>query len=248
MLTAQHPLTKTQAARLRNYLNASTASPTDSELAAMPTVQELAEHPGVTAALLDALDVAPAMLLASNTTTLDQMLAIGYGTAHLVRSPGLCAQMTAKYGRTPTAVAMLRSAQDAVELSASVLVVKTLGISTRMLLDACCGDQASGVCVIHNLLMQHRLAEAAQPPQIQATASTATNNLAMLHRKLQVGPLHGVQPETLARLGLDGRALMQHFGIPIQDLSDTLGVSVDKLKILNVFEHAPQDKYRSVRP
>lgn len=241
MLTAQNPLTKTQATRLRNYINAS-ATP-EPPLSAAPTVKELAAHPSVTAPLLDALDVAPAMLLTQ--ATLDEMIAIGYGCGHLARSPGFCAQMVAKYGRTPTAAAILRSAQDAVELSASALTVKTLGLSTRTLLDACCGDQASGICVIHNLLQQHRVAAEAEAARaVAATAAawpptqTAANNLALLQHKLQVaGPLYGVQPETLTRLGLDGRALLEHFGIPIHELSATLGVPVEKLKILNVFEH-----------
>ena len=237
MLTVQQPLTKTQAQRLRNYLNASAA--TGAALSATPTVQELAEHPSVTAALLDALDVAPAMLIASNAT-LEQLTAIGYGSSHLVRTPALAVQLVGKFGKAPTAAAVLRTPQDAVVLSTNVITTRTLGVSTRMLLDACCGDQASGVCIIHNLLQQHR----ARPSQSDAAAHpsavvpTAAANLELLKRKLEVGPLHGVGCETLARLGLDGRALYTHFQLPIDALCETLGVTPDKLRVLNVFQQS----------
>ena len=232
------PLTKLQATRLRNYLNASAA--TEQALSEAPTVQELAEHPSVTASLLTALDVVPARLLAANAT-LQQLTAIGYGAGHLVRSPGFCAQLTSKYGHTATAAAVLLGPQDAVDLSTSVLVVKTLGLSTRTLLDACCGDQASGIQVIHSLLHQHREAAAAAPPPpstaYPGAPPTADANLQLLRRKLQsAGPLHGVGCETLARLGIDGRALHVHFGIDVGDLCDTLGVPTEKLRVLGVFQ------------
>ena len=237
MRAAQTPLTKTQAMRLRSYVNASAA--TEPPLSATPTVQELAEHPSVTAHLLCALDVAPAMLLAANAT-LDQLLAIGYDSAHVARSPGLAAQLAAKYGHTATGAAMLRTPQDAVELSTNALVVKTLGLSARTLIDACAGDQASGVCVIHNLLEQHRAAEAAlppvAPPPYPGAPPTAEANLELLKRKLKVGPLHGVPPEALARLGIDGRAMATMFSLQIHELGDALGVPVERLAVLGVFQ------------
>ncbi len=211
------PLTKTQATRLRNYLNASAA--TEPPLSATPTVAELAAHPSVTAALLDALDVVPARLLAANAS-LEQLATLGYGAGHLLKSPAIAAQLVSKHGHTATAATVLRCPQDAVELSANSLVLKTLRISTRTLLEACAGDQASGVAVIHNLLYQHRAAQAAAeaanpPPPLPMPypgGTTATANLELLQRKLQRdggsgGPLVGVGCETLAKLGLGGREL-----------------------------------------
>lgn len=245
-MLAVQPLTKTQATRLRNYINASAV--TEPALSAAPTMQELAEHPSCTAALLGALDVAPARLLAAGAT-LEQLTAIGYGANHLVHTPGVAVQMATKYGKAATAAAMLRTPQDAVVLSTNTLVTKTLGLSTKTLLDGCQGDQASGVCVIQNLLQQHREAQARAaataplPPPPPPPAGyvgappTAVANLELLRRKLQAGgPLVGVGCETLLRLGLDGRALQTHFGIQIHELSDALGVSVDKLQVLGVFE------------
>lgn len=211
------PLTKIQATRLRNYVHASAAP--EPPLSAAPTVAELAAHPSVTATLLDALDVVPARLLAANAS-LEQLTALGYGASHLLKSPALAAQMVSKYGHTAAAATVLRCPQDAVELSANTLVLKTLRISTKTLLEVCAGDQASGVCVIHNLLHQHRAAQAAadaaNPPYTShaypagtaAATTTATANLDRLQRKLQCrGPLVGVGCETLAKLGLGGREL-----------------------------------------
>lgn len=234
------PLTKIQATRLRNYVHASAAP--EPPLSAAPTVAELAAHPSVTAALLDALDVVPARLLAANAS-LEQLTALGYGASHLLKSPALAAQMASKYGHTAAAATVLRCPQDAVELSANTLVLKTLRISTKTLLEACAGDQASGVCVIHNLLHQHRAAQAAadaaNPPYASHAypAGTAAMNLDRLQRKLQCrGPLVGVGCETLAKLGLGGRELNEHFGIEIHQLCDVLGTTVDRLQILGVFE------------
>jgi hypothetical protein len=237
---AQQPLTKTQSARLRAYLDASAA--TEPVLSTAPSVQELADHPSVTAALLDALDVVPARLLAANAS-LWQLTAIGYGPMHLLRAPGFAAQMASKYGHVAAAAAVLRGPQDAVELSTNVLVLKTLQLSTKTLLEACAGDQASGVCVIHNLLQQHRVAQAQLPPTpvplYPGAPPTAVTNLEMLQRKLRMqsgGPLVGVGCETLARLGLGGHEMRTHFGIEIHELCDALGTTVDRLKILGVFE------------
>ena len=229
------PLTTVQAQRLRAYLAAAAAATNEPDaptpLAEAPTIDALVAHPGVSADLLNGLDVAVAALLHAGAT-LKQLGELGYGARHLARTPAVASQLVGKFGSTSTAVAVLRNPQDAVDLSGSHLAVKTLRVSTKTLLEACQGDRASAIEVVRRLMAHDAEERAALDPN----GNGAPSGIAQLRAKLRVGVLHGVGVATLARLGLDGAQLYTHFGISIDDLASALGVDVKDLEPLGVYE------------
>ena len=230
-MLASRPLTTVQAARLRAYL-AAACGPTAPALSEDPTIAELVAHAHVGTTLLDAFDCQVAQLVSGGAQLAD-LSALGYGARHLVRSPGVCAHLVSKFGATPVAVAVLKHPEDAVVLAGSALVVRMLGVSTRTLLLACEGDQASAVEVIRRLMAQE--ADERAQRALLATTKPATP-LDALREKLRVGVLHGVGTDCLLRLGLDGARLHSCFGIDIHSLASELGVPTSELAVLNVFE------------
>ena len=164
--------------------------------------------------------------------TLKDFGSLGYGARHLARTPALCSQLATSFGATAVAVAVLKTPQDAVDLSSSHLAVKTLGVSTKTLLVACHGDQASAIEVIRQLMTHD-----AEEREYQARrAPSERTPIDQLKEKLRVGVLHGVGVQTLARLGLTGAKLNTHFGIGIDELAGALGVEIKELAALGVYE------------
>jgi len=231
-MLAPRPLTTVQATRLRAYVAA--RCPTAAPLPEAPSIDALVAHEAVDATLLGAFDCEPAMLVHGGATLAD-LTALGYGAAHLARAPGLCAHLVSKFGATAVAVAVLKGPQDAVDLAASALVVKSLGVSTKTLLVTCQGDQASAVEVLRRLMAQDAEERALRARTAAAGPPTPMDTL---RDKLRVGVLHGVGVDTLLNLGLTGARLNTHFGIGIDQLATELGVSTPELAPLGVFERA----------
>ena len=215
---------------MRAYIAA--RCPTAPALPESPSIGALVAHEAVDAALLGAFDCEPAMLVHGGASLAD-LVALGYGAAHLARAPGLCAHLVVKFGATAVAVAVLRGPQDAVDISASVLVVRSLGVSTKTLLVACQGDQASAVEVVRRLMAQDAEERALRARSLTAGSATP---LDALREKLRVGVLHGVGVDTLLNLGLSGARLNTYFGIGIDQLASELGVTTSDLAPLGVFE------------
>ena len=219
-------LTETQALRLSNFL---TAAGTEPPLSKVPSVAELAEHPGVSSNLLDALDVRPQMLLGAGAT-LAELTTLGYGAAHMVKDIGLTTQCVRTFGKTETATAVLVNVEDAACL-AGTHAASVLGLSPRMLLLTCGGDRACAEHILACLFRQeaeHTAAHNAADPHDQNAA------LSTLRSKLRCGPLHGVPVEVLAGLGIDGIVLRDRFGIQLEQLASTLGCAIDDLAVLGV--------------
>ena len=220
-------LTETQALRLGNYLAAAGAEP---PLSASPTVTELANHGGVHSELLDALDVHVGCLIGAGAT-LPELRQLGYAARHLVKDVGLATQYVRAYGKTEVATAMLANTEDAVAL-AGTHAATLLGVSPKMLLTAAGGDRAAAEQILDRLFMQdanHRLAIAAS-----ANGADPNDPLLNLRAKLRCSPLHGVPVETLARLGIDGLVLRDRYGIGIEELTRSIGCSVEDLAVLGV--------------
>ena len=220
-------LTETQALRLRNYLAASGAEP---PLSASPTVRELADHGAVHSELLEALDVHVGNLIGANGTLLE-LRQLGYAARHLVKDAGLTTQFVRAFGKTETASAMLTNTEDAVAI-AGTLAQTLLGISPKMLLMAVGGDRAAAEQVLDRLFVQdanHRLAIAAS-----ANGADPNDPLLNLRAKLRCSPLHGVPVEVLARLGFNGLALRDRYGVLKEELTRALGCSVEDLGVLGV--------------
>lgn len=232
-MIAPQALTRAQSARLKAYL--AVADPSAPPLPDEPSIAELVAHPLVRAPLLGALDCQVPLLMAAGAGMSD-LTQLEYGARHLVRSPGLCSHMVAKFGATAVAVAMLKVPEHAVELAGSALVLRDLNISTKMLLTACQGDTASAVEVIRRLLHQEAV-DAAQRARM-APIAAQPSSLDALRAKLRPGVLHGVPLDLLVRLGFNGQNLNNLFGITLEQLGPTLGVSNAALAVLGVYERA----------
>lgn len=219
-------LTETQALRLSNYLTASSA---ESALSTSPTVSELASHGAVHAALLDALDVRCSMLIGAGGT-LAELRQLGYSAEHLVKDVGLATQFVRSFGKTEVATSMLSNTEDAVCL-AGTHAQTMLGISPKMLLVAAGGDQAAAEHILDRLFVQDAHQRAALTTGVHADPNDPLVNL---RAKMRSSPLHGVNVEILARLGITGLVLRDRYGIGAEDLTRCLGCSVDDLAVLGV--------------
>ena len=202
-------LTSEQLRRGNLWLVASTGC---EPLPAEPTVADLVQHEHVDMTLLNALDVTAPNLI-HHGATLDDMVALGYDATALVRSAATTASFIKHYGKPKVAVAVLKSAEDAKTL-AGTFASTQLGISNRMLLNACAGCRPSAIVVIDRLL------RAASEPGSETNA-----------------PLAGCT-EHLARLGIDGKLLCGTFGVHIDNLSTMLEASENDLGTLGVFFEA----------
>ena len=207
-------LTEVQSQRLRQYLTAANSPDT---LPESPTVKQLVENTGVNATLLDALDVYPAALVGSGAALTD-LIALDYSARHLVRDAGFAALLVRKYGKAPVAAASLRTTEDAVTLSGTRASV-TLGLTPKLLLNACGGDRAAGELVISRLINVYNAATRARAVEVERAAKAAANAgapldpLAQLRAKLppSAGVLAGVPVETLARLGITALVNKQRY-------------------------------------
>ena len=182
------------------------------------TVEDLVQHEHVNATLLAALDVTPPQLL-HHGATLDDMLALGYDASTLVRSAATTASFVKAFGKPKVAVAVLKSAEDA-KLLAGTFAASQLGVSNRMLLEACAGCRTAALAVIEKLLHA-----AVEQPNQGATVAPAAKPSA---------PLAGCASH-LARLGVDGRTLCDTFGLHIDLLAPLLEASAADLATLGVF-------------
>ena len=201
-------LTPDQTRRLNQYLSASGS--TGEPLAESSSVQALLDHPSVDATLLGALDVVPAALIFAGAT-LPQLRQLGYGASQLVRSPTTTASFVRSFGKAEVAASVLDGPESAVIL-AGTFGAQQLGLSSRLLLNACLGNRHPAMCVIGKLLQDQNLAPS---------------------------PLGGCV-EVIARCGIDARTLGTEFRIPPEALPAVLDAKPEDLQLIGLFWSAPR--------
>ena len=196
-------LTPEQTRRLNLYLNGSGNG--DLLVAEGATVQDLIDHPHVDAKLLGALDVVPAALIFAGAT-LPNLRTLGYGASQLARSPTITASFVRSFGKAEVAASVLDGPESAVIL-AGTFSAQQLGLSSRILLNACQSNRAPAMCVISKLLQDPNLAPS---------------------------PLAGCV-EVISRCGIDARALAMDFGVPPHALGTVLDAQPHDLQIIGIF-------------